>query len=161
MAGQSQAVHSGEQSVAIRRASAADADVCGRICFEAFTALANRHNFPPDFPAPEVSIAVLAAMFSHPGFYCVVAEQDGKIIGSNCLDERTPIAGVGPVTVDASAQNRAAGRALMQAVLTRAVERKFAGVRLLQAAYHNRSLSLYVKLGFVVREPLPACRGRR
>lgn len=134
MAGQSQAVHAGEPSVVIRRASAADAEACGRICYEAFTALANRHNFPPDFPGPEVAIGVLSAMFPHPGFYCVVAEQDGKIIGSNCLDERTPIAGVGPVTVDASAQNRAAGRALMQAVLTRAVERKFAGVRLVQAA---------------------------
>lgn len=159
MAGQSQGVHSGEPSVAIRRASAADAEVCGRICFEAFTALANRHNFPADFPALEVSIGVLSAMFSHPGFYCVVAEQDGKIIGSNCLDERTPIAGVGPITVDAAAQNRAAGRALMQAVLTRAAERKFAGVRLVQAAYHNRSLSLYAKLGFVVREPLACMQG--
>jgi GNAT superfamily N-acetyltransferase len=159
MAGPSQAVQSGEQSVVIRRASAADAEVCGRICFEAFTVLANRHNFPPDFPAPEVSIGVLSAMFSHPGFYCVVAEQDGKIIGSNCLDERSPIAGVGPVTVDASAQNRAAGRALMQAVLTRAAERKFAGVRLVQAAYHNRSLSLYAKIGFVVREPLSCMQG--
>ncbi len=159
MAGQTQAVHSGERSVVIRRASAADAEVCGRICFEAFTALANRHHFPPDFPAPEVSIGVLSVMFSHPGFYCVVAEQGGKIIGSNCLDERTPIGGVGPVTVDASAQNRAAGRALMQAVLTRAAEQKFAGVRLVQAAYHNRSLSLYAKLGFVVREPLSCMQG--
>ncbi|MGC2529873.1 MAG: GNAT family N-acetyltransferase, partial [Candidatus Acidiferrum sp.] len=113
MAGQSQAVHSGEPSVVIRRATAADAEVCGKICFEAFTALANRHNFPPDFPAAEISIGVLSAMFSHPGFFCVVAEQDGKIIGSNCLDERTPSAGLGPITVDASAQNRAAGRALM------------------------------------------------
>jgi GNAT superfamily N-acetyltransferase len=159
MTGQSQAVQSGEPSVAIRRASAADAEVCGRICFEAFTALANRHNFPPDFPVPEVAIGVLSAMFSHPEFYCVVAEEDGKIIGSNCLDERSPIAGVGPVTVDASVQNRAAGRALMQAVLTRAAERKFAGVRLVQAAYHNRSLSLYAKLGFVVREPLSCMQG--
>ena len=159
MAGQSQAVHSGKPSVVIRRASAADAEVCGRICFEAFTVLANRHNFPPDLPSPEVSIGVLSAMFSHPGFYCVVAEQDEKIVGSNCLDERTPIAGVGPVTVDASVQNRAAGRALMQAVLTRAAERKFAGVRLVQAAYHNRSLSLYAKLGFVVREPLSCMQG--
>jgi L-amino acid N-acyltransferase YncA len=159
MSGQSQAVQSGEPSVAIRRASAADAEVCGRICFEAFTALANRHNFPPDLPSPEVSIGVLSAMFSHPGFYCVVAEQNGKVIGSNCLDERTPIAGIGPVTVDASVQNRAAGRALMQAVLTRAAERKFAGVRLVQAAYHNRSLSLYAKLGFVVREPLSCMQG--
>ena len=159
MAGQSQAVHSSERSLVIRRATAADAEVCGKICFEAFTALANRHNFPPDFPAPEVSIGVLSAMFSHPGFFCVVAEQGGKIIGSNCLDERTPIAGLGPITVDASAQNRAAGRALMQAVLTRAAERKFAGVRLVQAAYHNRSLSLYAKLGFVVREPLSCMQG--
>ena len=159
MAGPSQAVHSGEPSVVIRRASAADAEVCGRICFEAFTALANRHSFPPDFPAPEVSIEVLSTMFSHAGFYCVVAEQGEKIIGSNCLDERTPIAGVGPITVDASAQNRAAGRALMQAVLTRAAERKFAGVRLVQAAFHNRSLSLYAKLGFVVREPLSCMQG--
>jgi L-amino acid N-acyltransferase YncA len=159
MAGQSKAVHSGEPSVVIRRASAADAEVCGRICFDAFTVLANRHNFPPDWPAPEVSIGVLSAMFSHPGFYCVVAEQDGKIIGSNCLDERSPIAGVGPITVDALVQNRAAGRALMQAVLTRATERKFAGVRLVQAAYHNRSLALYAKLGFVVREPLSCMQG--
>ncbi len=159
MARQSQAVHSGEPSLVIRRASAADAEVCGRICFEAFTALASRHNFPPDFPAPEVAIAVLSAMFAHPGFYCVVAEQDRKILGSNCLDERTPIAGVGPITVDASVQNRAAGRALMQAALGRAAERKFAGVRLVQAAYHNRSLSLYAKLGFVVREPLSCMQG--
>jgi GNAT superfamily N-acetyltransferase len=159
MAGQSQAVHSGEPSLMIRRASAADAEASGKICFEAFTALANRHNFAPDFPAPEVAIVVLSAIFSHPGFYCVVAEQDGKIIGSNCLDERTPIAGVGPITVDASAQNRAAGRALMQAALVRAAERKFAGVRLVQAAYHSRSLSLYAKLGFVVREPLACMQG--
>jgi hypothetical protein len=48
---------------------------------------------------------------------------------------------------------------LMQAVLSRAVERKFAGVRLVQAAYHNRSLSLYAKLGFVVREPLSCMQG--
>lgn len=159
MAGQSQAVHFGEPSVVIRRASAADAEACGKICFEAFSALASRHNFPPDLPSPEVSIAVLSAMFSRTGFYCVVAEQDGKIVGSNCLDERTSIAGVGPITVDASVQNRAAGRALMQAVLSRAAEGKFAGVRLVQAAYHNRSLSLYAKLGFVVREPLSCMQG--
>lgn len=159
MAGPSQAVHSSEPSAVIRRATAADAEVCGRICFEAFRTLANRHNFPPDFPGPEVSIGVLSMMFSHPGFFCVVAEQGGKIIGSNCLDERTPIGAVGPITVDSAGQNRAAGRALMQAVLARAAERKFLGVRLVQAAYHNRSLSLYAKLGFVVREPLSCMQG--
>jgi len=159
MAGQSQAFRPTEQSLVIRRATPADAELCGRICFEAFTTLSNRHNFVQDFPGPEVSIGVLSAMFSHPGFFCVVAEQDGKIIGSNCMDERGSIAGIGPITIDPSAQNRAAGRQLMHAAMARAAERKFAGVRLVQAAYHNRSLSLYAKLGFVVREPLSCMQG--
>ena len=47
----------------------------------------------------------------------------------------------------------------MEAVLTRATERKSAGVRLLQAAFHNRSLSLYAKLGFDVREPISTMQG--
>jgi GNAT superfamily N-acetyltransferase len=159
MATQSQASVPKHESVIVRRARAADAEACGRICFEAFGSIANRHNFPQDFPAPEVPVRVLSTMFSHPGFFCVVAELDGKAIGSNCLDERTPIAGVGPITIDPAVQNRAAGRQLMQAVMARASERKFAGTRLVQAAYHSRSLSLYAKLGFVVREPLACMQG--
>jgi predicted N-acetyltransferase YhbS len=146
-------------SILIRRASPAEAEVCGRICFEAFGALAAHHNFPPDFPAPDVPIAVLSSLFSHPSFFCVVAEQGGKVIGSNCLDERTPIAGVGPITIGPAVQNKNVGRQLMQAVMMRATEQKFAGIRLVQAAYHNRSLSLYAKLGFVVREPLACMQG--
>ena len=143
----------------IRRATPADAESCGIICFEAFGKLAAHHNFPPDFTSPEIPVRVLSAMFSHPGFFCVVAEQGGNVIGSNCSDERTPIAGVGPTTIDPAAQNRTAGRQLMQAVMSRAAERKFAGIRLVQATYHNRSLSLYAKLGFVVREPLACMQG--
>lgn len=159
MAGRSQALDPSEQSPVIRRAVQADAEACGRICFEAFGALANRHNFPQDFPNPDVPIGILSIMFSHPGFFCVVAELEGKIIGSNCLDERTPIAGVGPITIDPGVQNRTVGRQLMQAVMARSAERKFAGIRLVQAAYHNRSLSLYAKLGFVAREPLSCMQG--
>ncbi|HEY1799899.1 MAG TPA: GNAT family N-acetyltransferase [Terriglobales bacterium] len=147
------------EPIVIRRAVPSEAEVCGRICFEAFGALASHHNFPPDFPAPEIPIAVLSAMFSHPSFFCVVAERGGRIIGSNCLDERSPVAGVGPITIDPVVQNRSAGRQLMQAVMSRAAEQKFAGVRLVQAAYHGRSLSLYAKLGFVVREPLACMQG--
>jgi predicted N-acetyltransferase YhbS len=159
MAAQPQSWIAENQALVIRRATPADAEVCGRICFEAFGTLAHKHNFPPDFPAPEIPTHVLSTMFSHPSFFCVVAEQDGKIIGSNCLDERTPIAGVGPITIDSGAQNRTVGRKLMQALMKRATERKFAGVRLVQAAYQNRSLSLYAKLGFVVREPLACMQG--
>lgn len=159
MAGQLQALSPSEQSLVIRRATPLDAGLCGTICFQAFRTLANRHNFDQDFPNPEVSVGILSTMFSHPGFFCVVAEQDGKVIGSNCLDERTPIAGIGPITIDPAVQNRTAGRQLMKAVMVRAAERKFVGIRLVQAAYHNRSLSLYAKLGFVVREPLSCMQG--
>jgi len=99
-------------------------------------------------------------MFSNPGFYCVVAESEGRIVGSNCLDERAAIAGVGPITVDPNVQNRGVGRALMEAVLGRAEARRAAGVRLVQAAFHNRSLSLYAGLGFDIREPLSCIQGK-
>lgn len=99
-------------------------------------------------------------LFSRSDFYCVVAEADGRIVGSNCLDERSVIAGVGPITVDNSVQNLGVGKKLMQAVLDRAREHNTAGVRLVQAAYHNRSLSLYLGLGFDVREPLSCLQGQ-
>ena len=47
----------------------------------------------------------------------------------------------------------------MEAALARAAERGFRGTRLLQAAFHNRSLSLYTKLGFDTREPISAMQG--
>ena len=128
----------------LRRAQPADAEVCGRICYEAFTKLNNEFNFPPDFPSPEVAQGVLASMFGNPGFFCVVAEQDGGILGSNCMDERSPIAGIGPITVDPAVQNKTVGRQLMVAVMDRAAERRFAGVRLLQAAFHGRSMPITI-----------------
>src|SRR5271170_962721 len=145
--------------VKLRRATPEDANICGRICYEAFAAISGRHNFAPDFPSPEVGVAVLGMLFSHRGFYCVVAESEGRIVGSNCLDERSAISGVGPITVAPEVQNRSVGRILMQAVIDRARERAFPGVRLLQAAYHNRSLSLYTKLGFDPREPISVMTG--
>lgn len=143
----------------IRRATVEDAPACGVICYQAFRDINAAHNFPPDLPSADAAVGLLTMMFSHPGFYGVVAESGGRIIGSNCLDERTPIAGVGPITVETGAQNAGAGRMLMKAVLDRATERKFTGVRLLQAAFHNRSLSLYTKLGFDAREPISTMQG--
>lgn len=147
------------QTVMLRRATAEDAPACGAICYEAFCKVNTEHGFPPDFPAPDVAVGVLSMMFSHPGFYCVVAEINGCIVGSNCLDERCAVAGVGPITVGPNVQDRSVGRTLMDAVLDRARERSLPAIRLLQAAFHNRSLSLYAKLGFIAREPLSVMQG--
>ncbi len=134
--------------------------IAGRICFEAFAAINAAHNFPPDVPVVEAGIGILSMMFSHPGFYCVVAESDGRIVGSNCLDERSSVAGVGPITIDPTVQNAGVGRKLMGAVMDRAKEQGAVGVRLVQAAFHNRSLSLYTNLGFDVKEPIECVQGR-
>src|SRR5579863_4781453 len=149
-----------QPQLTVRPAKPEDAPVCGRICYNAFRTINQSHGFAPDFPAPEATIGVLSVMFSHPGFYCVVAEAGGRIVGSNCLDERSIVAGLGPITVDPDGQNRGAGRKLMQAVLDRAHERGAAGIRLVQAAFHSRSLSLYANLGFEIREPLCCMPGR-
>jgi hypothetical protein len=81
--------------------------------YEAFRTLNDRHAFPPDFPAPSVAIDVVSMMFSHSRFYCVAAEFEGQLVGSNCLDERGPIAGIGPITVEPTVQDRGVGRSLM------------------------------------------------
>jgi ribosomal protein S18 acetylase RimI-like enzyme len=146
-------------AVKIRRAKPEDSTSCGRICFEAFAVINRQHGFGPELPSAEVAVSLLGMLFSHPGFYGVVAEAEGRIVGSNCLDERSVIAGIGPITIDPDAQNRSIGRMLMQAVMDRARERSFPGMRLLQAAFHNRSLSLYTKLGFNVREPISVMQG--
>jgi ribosomal protein S18 acetylase RimI-like enzyme len=145
--------------VKLRPASAADAAECGRICYDAFASIATRHGFLPDFPSVEVATGLLSGLIAHPGFFGVVAEADGRIVGSNFLDERSMIAGLGPITVDPGVQDRQIGRALMNAVLQRSAERRAPGVRLLQVAYHNRSMSLYAKLGFDIREPFAAMQG--
>jgi GNAT superfamily N-acetyltransferase len=143
----------------LRSGRPADAHTCGVICYEAFKAIARQHNFPPDFPSPEVAVELLSMLLSHPGFYAVIAEAEGRIVGSNFLDERSTIAGLGPITVDPAVQNSGLGRRLMEALLDRAVQRRLPGVRLVQAAYHTRSLSLYAKLGFTIREPLALLQG--
>ncbi|MBV8362459.1 MAG: GNAT family N-acetyltransferase, partial [Deltaproteobacteria bacterium] len=143
----------------LRPGTREDAAACGIIDFEAFKSISSQHNFPWDFPSVEAATATTTALLSNPGFYSVVAELDGKIVGSNFLDERNPISGVGPISVDPSVQNQTIGRQLMLAVMERSARRGFAGIRLVQSAYHNRSLCLYTKLGFDTREPLSKMRG--
>jgi predicted N-acetyltransferase YhbS len=136
-----------------------DAETCGTICFEAFKSIAEEHNFPSGTPSAQIAVARFARFLSHPGYYVVVAELNGRVVGSNVLDERSEIAGLGPTSVDPAVQNRMVGRQLMNAALERVAERRFPGVRLVQAAHQGRSLSLYAKLGFEVREPLVNLQG--
>lgn len=151
-------MQSDDTRITLRPGRPEDALACGRICYEAFKTISEAHNFPPDFPSTQAATGLMAAILPKPGVYSVVAESEGRILGSNFLWEDT-IAGVGPITVDPAVQNGTIGRRLMSDVVNQSRHKGFAGVRLVQAAFHNRSLSLYAKLGFMVREPLAAMQG--
>ena len=145
--------------VLLRQGTPEDAVSCGAICFAAFKSIAAAHNFPSAFASAEAATAPMTIRLAHRRLYSVVAESGGKVLGSNFLDERNPIAGIGPITVDPAVQNRTIGRQLMFDVLARCARRGVPGVRLVQAAYNNRSLCLYTKLGFETRELLSKLNG--
>ncbi len=145
--------------VRLRPGTSDDAEACGRIVYEAFKSICDQHNFPLKIPSVEAATGLVTMSLANPGMYSVVAELDGRIVGSNFLDERSVIAGIGVVTVDPSVMNVTIGRQLMQDVLDRAAQRNFPGVRLVQIAWHYRSLALYTKLGFDTRETLSVMQG--
>ena len=145
--------------VRVREARYEDWRLAGRICYEAFATLADEHGFEHDFPSVEAASEPIRWMIQHPQFYGVVAQQGERIVGSSFLDERGSILGIGPVSVDPAVQNKRVGRLLMEAMFARADEVGAPGVRLMQLAYHNRSLSLYAKLGMEVRGSFAAMYG--
>ena len=143
----------------MRAATPEDADSCGRIFYDAFESIATRHNHPVEAGSPEFTRFLVGQMLQNDGYAGLVAERGGEVLGSAFIDERSIIAGIGPVSVDPGAQDAGVGRALMEAALEREREREAAGVRLVQTAYHYRSLGLYLKLGFAVRETLSVVAG--
>ena len=51
-----------------------DAKEVGKIIFEAFSEIADKHGFPREFPTVDIAINVASSFLSNPGFYSVVAE---------------------------------------------------------------------------------------
>lgn len=148
-----------EHVASLRVVAPSDAAAAGRICFNAFKTIAERHDFVRDFPDPETAIGLMEHIAARTDVYGVVAEAAGRLVGSNFLWVDGEVAGVGPITIDPAVQDAGIGRKLMEAVLAHATARGLRSVRLVQAAYHNRSMSLYTKLGFDAREPLSVLQG--
>src|SRR5579859_4737995 len=146
--------------ITTRPMRAEDATECGRIAYEAHQTVSAAHNFPSEQPAIAFAIGMMNFKLSDPYAYGIVAERDGAIVGSNFLTSfpPTPVAAIGPLSVH-PAQEGTVGRLLMEAALERADAERFEGVRLVQSPSHIRSLALYAKLGFEVREPLLLMQG--
>lgn len=154
-----------EHNLRLRPGAIDDAKDVGKIIYDAFSGIADKHGFPREFPTIDIGINVATSFLSNPGFYSVIAEDtdgiDNEIVGSNFLDERSAlVAGVGPITIDPKSQNKGVGRQLMVNVMERARSKNYPAIRLLQASYHNRSLALYTSLGFDVREPISTLQGK-
>jgi ribosomal protein S18 acetylase RimI-like enzyme len=156
---QTETMQTSASGVTVREAGAEDGDACGRIFYDAFKSIASRHNFPVEPGSPDFTRFKVSQMLAHEGFAGLVAERAGDLVGSAFVDERGAIAGIGPVTVDPEAQDTGVGWALMEAALQRERLRGALGIRLVQTTYHYRSLALYAKLGFAVREPLSVVQG--
>jgi GNAT superfamily N-acetyltransferase len=154
----SEALPRPQSRVELRPIEPADRDESARIVYEAFAGIHDHHRFARDFPTLEAAVQLTSDFIAHPGIWGVVAEIDGRIVGSNFLDERGPVRGVGPITVDPVAQGRGVGRRLMEAVIDRGAGAE--GIRLLQDAFNTGSLSLYASLGFDATDPIALMSGR-
>ena len=126
----------------------------GRICFEAFKSIHDRHAFPRDIPNVEMARHIIGLFISEKNFHGVAARVDGRVVGSNFISGTDPVGGVGPITVDPAFDGRGVGRALMEAVLDFARQKGMEQVRLQQDSFNTKSLSLYASLGFDVRTPV-------
>jgi hypothetical protein len=82
--------------VQLRAIEPADRDEVARIVYEAFAGIHDHHRFERDFPTIAAAAQLTTGFIAHPSIYGVVAEIDGRVVGSNFLDERGPVRGVGP-----------------------------------------------------------------
>lgn len=139
----------------IRPVAASDREACGRILYEAFQSSADAHSFRPDFPNRDVALLMMDFLLERR--WGVAAEIDGQVVGSVFVEAGDCIAGIGPITVDPEVQQSGVGRRLMQAAIE--YGRDWEGIRLVQDAFNEVSMSLYASLGFDAKEPLVVMEG--
>lgn len=141
-------------AIELRQARAEDVPELGRICYEAFKDISERHGFPTDFPTVEFAQQAIAMFTAQEDVYGVGAFDGGAAKGSNFVELWDDVAGIGPVSVDVSSQGEGIGRKTMEHVVAHAREQGFEMVRLVQDSFNMRSLALYASVGFDLKEPL-------
>jgi len=138
-----------------------DAEICGKIGYEAHKAISSTHGYPSEQPSEEFGIGLIRRLLGNPNSWGVLAERQGKTLGSIFLHKfpSSPVAVIGPLTVHPSAEG-GVGRVLMHAALTQARKQNHDQIRLVQSPSHIRSFVLYTKSGFTLREPLFLMQGQ-
>ena len=138
----------------LRQARAEDVSELGRICYEAFKDLSDRHGFPSDFASVEFAQQIVGMLVSQENVYSIGAFDGDAAKGSNFINMWGEVAGIGPISVDLAAQGEGIGRKLMDDVIAAAREQGHGMIRLCQDSFNMQSLALYTAMGFDTREPL-------
>jgi len=141
-------------AIELRQARPEDVPELGRICYEAFKDIHDRHGFPTDFPTVEFAQRVVGLLVQQEEVYGVGAFEDGAPEGSNFLAMWDEVGGVGPVSVDVASQGRGIGRMMMEDVIARGRQQGFEMIRLVQDSFNVQALALYASLGFDTKEPI-------
>jgi predicted N-acetyltransferase YhbS len=139
----------------IRPAGPEDATVCAAIAYAAHAQVSAAQNVPSELPTLELATRFIRSKLKHPRCRGYVAQKDGQIAGSVFITgvEDCPAGAIGPLTVHPTHQG-GVGTALMQEAMAEARRMGIVQLRLIQSPTHLRSLALYTKFGFVLREPL-------
>jgi predicted N-acetyltransferase YhbS len=139
----------------IRAAAAEDVAACAATAYAAHARVSAIHNFPSELPTLEIATRFIRGKLEHPRCRGYVAEKDGYVVGSIFVTAVAdcPAGAIGPITVE-PAHEGGVGAALMQEAVAEAARMGIAQLRLIQSPTHLRSLALYTKAGFNLREPL-------
>lgn len=149
-------------SVRIRPIVETDAEICGKIGYRAHNAVSSAHGYPSEQPSEEYAIGLVRMLLDNTNSYGVLAENDTQILGSIFLNKfpPSPVAVIGPLTVDPDAEGGSVGSTLMNAAVSYAHSQNYDQIRLVQSPSHIRSFVLYTKSGFTLREPLFLMQGK-
>ena len=139
-----------------------DVKSCGKTGYQAHKTISSAHGYPSEQPSEEFGIGLIRSLLENPNSWGVLAERQGKTLGSIFLHKfpPSPVAVIGPLTVHPSAEGGGVGRMLMDAALTQAHKQNYDQIRLVQSPSHIRSFVLYTKCGFTLREPLLLMQGQ-
>ena len=149
------------RTITIRPIRIEDADRCGHVAFAAHQAVARHHGIPSEQPSAEFATGMIKAKIADRNTRGLVAENAGVIVGSVFLNRFPPagVAAVGPLTASPDGPAGVGGR-LLSALLADVSPSELPSIRLVQSPAHLQSLALYVKTGFVLREPLVLMQGK-
>ena len=146
----------------IRPIEQVDAEICGKIGYEAHKTISSAHGYPSEQPSEEFAIGLIRRLLDNPNSWGVLAERQDKTLGSVFFHKfpPSPVAVIGPLTVHPSVEGGGVGKMVIGAALSQAFKQNHDQVRLVQSPSHIRSFVLYTKSGFALREPLFLLQGQ-